>query len=96
MAEIPAEWRELVGPAGSGSATAMLLNALPTQPIFSSDDACAVLDAPRSSVFTAINRLHDAGILRPLTDRRRDQIWGATAILDELDDLSTRIAHASR
>jgi hypothetical protein len=33
---------------------------------------------PRSSAFAAINRLQDAGVLRPLTDRRRDQVWGAS------------------
>jgi hypothetical protein len=80
----------------SDSAAAMLLKALPTQPILSSDDACILIKAPRSIVFAAINRLHDAGIIRPLTDRRRDRIWGITAILDELDDLSARIARASR
>jgi len=96
VAEIPAEWRKLAGPLRGGSAAADLLTMLPSQPILSSEDACAALDAPRSSVFAAINRLHDAGILRPLTHRQRDQIWGATAILDELDDLSTRIALAVR
>ncbi len=53
-----------------------------------------LVDSPRSSVFTAINRLHDAGALRPLTDRKRNQVWGATLVLDELEDLGVRIAAA--
>jgi hypothetical protein len=53
-------------------------------------------DGPWLRTFTAINRSHEAGILRPLTDRLRNQIWGAGDILDELDDLSERIATASR
>jgi hypothetical protein len=36
----------------------------------------------------------DAGVLRPLTDRKRDQVWGAGLVLDELDDLGVRIVHA--
>jgi hypothetical protein len=34
----------------------------------------ALIDAPRSIVFNAIGRLRDAGVLRALTDRRRNQI----------------------
>jgi hypothetical protein len=48
------------------------------------------------SVFVAINRLHDAGVLRPLTDRKRDPVWGAGSVLDELEELGVQIAHAVR
>jgi hypothetical protein len=49
-----------------------------------------------SSVYTAIERLQEAGVLRPLTERKRNQVWGASLILDELDDLGARIGHAAR
>lgn len=94
LGEIPAEWRALVK-ARAGSAAAQLLGQLPSRPILSSDDASAIIDGPRSSIFAAINRLHDAGVLRPLTDRKRDQVWGASLILDELEDLSIRIGRAA-
>jgi len=93
---IPDEWRSMVGTTRTGSAASRLLAVLPSRPILSSEDACTVVDSPRSSVFAAIARLHDAGVLRPLTARRRDQVWGAGLILDELDDLGVRIARASR
>lgn len=38
----------------------------------------------------------EAGVLRPLTDRRRNHVWGVASVLDELDDLGARIADASR
>jgi Fic family protein len=95
LEEISGEWRDMVGPVRGGSATVTLLTLLPTRPILSSEDACALTDAPRSSVFAAINRLGDAGVLRPLTDRKRNQVWGAGLVLDELDDLGRRIATAS-
>jgi len=95
LQEIPAEWEEMIGSTRGGSAAKRLLNLLPSHPILSSDDACVIVDASRSSVFAAIDRLRSAGVLRPLTDRKRDQVWGAGLILDELDDLGIRIAQAS-
>ena len=96
LALIPVEWQDMVGRVRAGSAAAKLLALLPARPILSAEDACALLDAPVSSVYAAIDRLRAAGVLRPLSDRKRDQIWGATTILAELDDLGTRIAHAAR
>lgn len=95
LAEIPDQWRDLVGPTRRRSAIDKLLLLLPSTPIVSSDDVASLVDAPRSSVFAAIKRLHDTGVLRPLTDRKRDQVWGASLVLDELDDLGRRIERAS-
>jgi Fic family protein len=93
--DVPRQWREIVGPTRRGSAAAKLLSLLPSNPILSAEDAVSLIDAPRSSVFTAVNRLRDASVLRPLTDRKRNQVWGASLVLDELDDLSVRIVQAS-
>jgi hypothetical protein len=41
-----------------------------------------------------VARLHDAGVLRPLTQRTRNQVWGAALVLAELDDLGARVAAA--
>lgn len=92
LGDMPREWRETVGPMRRGSAAAKILSLLPANPILSAEDTVSIVQAPRSSVFAAINRLRDAGVLRPLTDRKRDQIWGASLVLDELDDLGVRIA----
>ncbi|OFB38080.1 fic protein [Mycolicibacterium sp. (ex Dasyatis americana)] len=96
LREIPSQWRELTGPVRRASAAAKLLGLLPATPILTSDDAVALVDAPRSSVFDAIGRLCDADVIRALTDRKRDQIWGASLVLDELEDLGSRIAAAVR
>lgn len=95
LADIPIEWRSMVGPTRRHSAADKLLQLLPSTPIVSSDDVASLVDAPRSSVFAAIKRLQDAGVLRPLTDRKRDQVWGASLVLAELDDLGHRIERAS-
>jgi hypothetical protein len=96
LIDIPAEWRTMLGPIRRNSASEKLLRLLPSNPIVSSEDVVSLLKAPRSSVFTAISRFHEAGVLRPLTERKRDQVWGASMVLDELDDLGQRIERASR
>jgi Fic family protein len=96
LIDIPAEWRTMLGPIRRNSASEKLLRLLPSNPIVSSEDVVSLLEAPRSSVFAAISRLHEAGVLRPLTERKRDQVWGASIVLDELDDLGQRIARASK
>ncbi|MGV9803656.1 Fic family protein [Mycobacterium sp. NPDC003449] len=95
LAEIPAQWRDMVGAVRSDSAAMKLLSLLPSQPIVSAEDVLPQIDAPRSSVFAAINRLHQDGVLRAMTDRKRDQVWGASLVLDELDDLGRRIERES-
>jgi Fic family protein len=93
---IPQQWREQLGSVRRGSATAALLDLLPSRPVLSSDDVVQAVGASSSAVSVALNRLHDAGVLRPLTNRKRDQVWGAVAILDELETLNVRIAAAAR
>ena len=96
LTQIPSEWRDLTGPVRRNSAAWKLIALLPRNPIITIDEAAAVLDSPQSSVYTAFERLKDAGVIRPLTARKRNQVWGASAILDELNDLGQRIASASR
>ncbi|HEY7811759.1 MAG TPA: Fic family protein, partial [Nakamurella sp.] len=96
LRRIPDRWRDQLGGVRAGSAAGALLELLPAHPVLSSDEACTLVGATRSSVFAAIDRLRSAGVLRPLTTRRRDQIWAAGDILDELDDLDVRIGAAAR
>jgi hypothetical protein len=96
LSTFPEQWRDSLGTVRRNSAAAKLLELLPGQPILSAGQRCAALDAPVSSLYTAIDRLASAGVLRPLVARKRDQVWGAALVLDELDDLGVRIATAVR
>jgi len=49
-----------------------------------------------SAVYRAVDVLVEAGVLRPLTARRRNQVWGVGDLLDELEDLNARIGAAAR
>ena len=90
------EWLDMLGGVRAGSAAMKVLALLTARPIFTADELAALVDAPRSSVYAAVDRLRRAGVIRPLTDRQRDQVWGAGLVLDELHDLGVRAAEAMR
>lgn len=96
LAEIPHRWQHEVGTVRAGSATRLILDRLTEAPVLTADDAVRATQAGESAVYRAIDRLVDAGVLVPLTDRKRDQVWGAIAILDEIEDLGSRIEAAAR
>ncbi|MDP1876422.1 MAG: Fic family protein [Actinomycetota bacterium] len=94
--ELPDQWLAELGRTRRGSAATLLLQHLLTQPVISAADAESVLDAGTSVAYAAIDRLESVGILRPLTDRKRNQVWGAGVLLDELADLDARIQLRAR
>jgi Fic family protein len=94
IAELPGNWAERVRPR-RGSAAADLLNGLVANPIFTATDAVRSTGGSSSSVYAAISELQAAGVVRPLTNRTRDQVWGVADVLDELDDLGARIGVAA-
>ncbi len=87
---------QMAGPVRRDSTTAKLVARLPSDPVLSADDARAATGSSSTALYDALDRLHRAGVIRPLTDRKRNQVWGATLILDELEDLGLRIEVASR
>ena len=96
MAEFPQAWRDAVGRVRRDSATARLLEVLPASPVLSAEEAEAKVGGATSAVYRAVDRLVEVDVLRPLTDRKRNQVWGVGDMLDELDDLGVRIGAAAR
>jgi Fic family protein len=96
MSDMPARWSELSGRPRRASAARRILDGLLAFPIFSTDEVAQRIGGATSSVYSAVSRLHEAGVIRPLTKRTRNQVWGAVDVLDELDDLSVRIGVAVR
>lgn len=94
--EIPEQWREDIGAVRADSAAARLLLLLPTKPVLSVEQMTSEIGGHPTAVYNAVEQLGGVGILRPLTDRKRNQVWGAAAILDELDGLGRRITAAAR
>jgi len=96
VAAMPEKWRDMAGRPRAGSAAATLLNGLLDNPVFAADDVLDLIGGAPSSVYAGIARLQDAGVVRPLNDRVRNQVWVAAELADELDDLGVRIAAMAR
>lgn len=92
LADMPQEWLLAAGSPRGGSAARRIIDGLLDSPVFTADDAEARIGGATSSIYSALNRLEDSGVIRSLTNRTRNQIWGAASLLDELDDLGVRIA----
>lgn len=95
LRDLPAQWRQLLQASRSDSAAVRVLSWLAANPIIVAEDLVRQLGIAQSRTYVAIEQLVQAGILAPLTDRKRDQIWGAVDVLDELDDLAARIGRAA-
>lgn len=76
----------------ANSAAQKVLEELPRTPFFTAEDMVERVGGSTSSIYSAIETLTEAGVLRPLTNRKRNQIWCAGAIIDELEDLGMRIS----
>jgi Fic family protein len=96
LRELPMMWAEQAGNPQAGSAVARTLGFLSEEPVFTPEDLAFRLRASSATIYRAVERLADTGILRPLTNRKRDQVWGAGAVLDELQDLAVRIEGRAR
>lgn len=95
LGDLPAQWREAAGYPRAGSGAIALLDSLMTTPIFTAEDLEAVSGLKGVRAYRAIDRLVEGGVLEPLTNRKRGQVWGTVDLLAELDDLGGRIARRS-
>ena len=93
------EWRSRLATnraARSGSAPMLALDHLLVNPVVNAEGVHAFLGGSVSRTYATLDRLHAAGIIEPLTDRKRNQVWAARDLLDELTDLDSRIQSRAR
>jgi Fic family protein len=96
LSALPTLWRKKLGTVRSGGVTSELLEVLISKPVFIADELIGVIARNPTSIYNAISKLNSVEILAPLSDRKRNQIWGAIDVLQELDDLDHRIAVKGR
>lgn len=101
LAELPDEWNTMYAETWgraprAGSAARKILDALPALPFFTTEELEDSIGGSTSSVYEAVEKLAQADIIHPLTDRKRKQIWCAGASMNELDGLGARIASVSK
>jgi Fic family protein len=73
-----------------------LIDNLLENPVITAADAEHITGVDTVNAYRAMKRLEDAGVVHEVTSRQRNQVWAATSVLDELDDLNVRIATAIR
>lgn len=96
IAGLTDQWREQIGPMRRDSVAHRLVDQLTCEPVFTTADVQGLVGGSPARVYAAVDRFRQAGIVRPLTDRTRNQVWGVTDMLDELEDVGQRIAAAIR
>ena len=90
---LPTAWLNAARPR-AGSAAERIINLLVMHPVLNAEQAERLLGASTQSVYEAMDALERAGVVHELTNRQRNKVWGATAVLAELESLNLRIAHA--
>ncbi|WP_245701011.1 Fic family protein [Sanguibacter gelidistatuariae] len=88
---MPARWRDAVGDR-PGAATQTLLGNLVITPVFDAERAATMAGGVSpSTTYAAIERLTVAGVVHEVTTTRRDRVWAATDVMDEIESLNARL-----
>jgi Fic family protein len=90
--QIENQWRARVGQIRSGSATDLLLRALPGAPILSVGGAAELIGRSFPQASEAVNRLVSAGVLAQISVGKRNRAFEAKDIINAFTDLERQLA----
>jgi Fic family protein len=90
--ELKAAWRERAAPVRAGSAADLLINTLPAAPVLTLAAAAKLIDRSQQAANQALTRLTAAGVLREVTDARRNRVYEAPELIDAFTLLERRFA----
>jgi Fic family protein len=90
--QIENQWRARVGQIRSGSATDLLLRALPGAPILSASGAAELIGRSFPQANEAVNRLVSAGVLAQISVGKRNRAFEAKDIINAFTDLERQLA----
>ena len=79
----------------SGSGGEKLAGILLGQPVINSEFVRREIGGDQSTAFRAIQALSRAGVLSPVSQSRRNQVWMARGVLQVLDDFAESIRRSS-
>ena len=74
-------------PPRSGAAAWALIDVLPAHPIITAPVAAAETGRAKSAIYEAIGQLSAAGVLRRVSESKRNQAWEVVGLLDLLERL---------
>ncbi|UFU15573.1 Fic family protein [Curtobacterium sp. C1] len=91
FARYEAAWREQASPRADGPAD-RILPVLLSLPVFTVEQLVDELgDVPERSVYRGVQALEEARVVEAVTERVRGRAYAAMDVLDEFEDLDTRI-----
>jgi len=88
--ELTINWRERLSNAAApraGAAAWALIDVLPAFPMITAPAAIAATGRARAAVYLAVEQLEEAGVLKPVSESRRNRVWEAAGLLDLLAGL---------
>ena len=89
------EWRAATGSVRKGSATDLLIGALPGAPVVSVSSAADLIGRSFQATNEAMARLAAAGVVRQVNIGRRNRAFEAPAIIDAFTALERQLASAT-
>jgi Fic family protein len=91
-ADLKADWRERAAPVRAGSAVELLIDTLPAAPVLTLAAAARLIDRSQQAANQALARLVETGVLREVTDGRRNRVYEAPELIDAFTLLERRFA----
>jgi Fic family protein len=85
-------WRERLGAVRAGSATDLLLHALPGAPVLTVRSAADLVSRSLRATNEAVARLSEAGVLTQVTVGRRNRAFEARELIEAFTDLERQLA----
>ncbi|HET9096640.1 MAG TPA: Fic family protein [Candidatus Baltobacteraceae bacterium] len=93
ITQVQDQWRDRLGPVRSDAAAVRLIDALPGAPVITLAAAQKIIDRSLRATIDGMQRLVDAGIVKPIDlGRRRKQIYEAREIIDVFTALERQLA----
>lgn len=92
VSDIEGQWRERLGRVRGGSATDLLIRALPGAPIVTVNGVVDLIGRSFPQANEAVSRLADAGILTQVSVGRRNRAFEAREIINAFTDLERQFA----
>ena len=96
LKDLRTEWHRAVGGSRPGTALHRLLDLLTEEPIVNVELVMERIDLSEPTARTTIQAVEDARVLTRAARSRRAPVWLAKSVLDEVEDLSSRIQASSR
>lgn len=91
LAEMPESWKVKAGSPRGHSAAGKIIKQLTDSPFLSIEYLESSMDFSESAAHRALSLLSKTGIIYEITGRKRNRVWVATDVIDELKSLELRI-----